>query len=570
MNPLSGLSGYKYKGKQQKKLRKVIWYVNVILKEIYNECCNYETFYPYVNNINDICKYNEMPLLLVIMGEFKSGKSTFINTFLGEDVLKTDITPATAAVTLLTYGRKPKIILHKVDGTNEGFPIDMLHKLSSEGDCKYVELRKSINYIEVFLPVNILKYITIVDTPGLNSINQYHTQATKNFIENADLVLWLFSYTNVGTKSEIGIIESIAKTTKIIGVINRIDEHDPEEEDLDDFINLVHRKLQKSIDKVVGVSSTQACKALISNDSQLLKESRWVGVMELLGKELFERGSESKAVRMLSRLDERIRKIYEHYQDCKQQYDELSNLKETIEYLSQEIGIWKQLSAEPKPISQFLMVAKRPIPTVVSGHNWLNNKMKILFYMCNDLMDEREKLRLMKTSLDSDIRWHNHDKKKYEEDVQAYNRRDKGCKSISDLRSTEQHLNQQASRIEKEMVSLVEHFSILDNQMENAVGEVLAFGKTMCEAIKKAYNNLNVNMHSAVDGEVNKTLESLEWTTEFGCIWKCRIIFCIRKNTQKIRLLLMKTANNQKEELIKVLNGIEIYISANAGGKKGA
>jgi 5'(3')-deoxyribonucleotidase len=92
----------------------------------------------------------------------------------------------------------------------------------------------------------------------------------------------------------------------------------------------------------------------------------------------------------------------------------------------------------------------------------------------------------------------------------------------------------------------------------------------MCEAIKKAYNNLNVNMHSAVDGEVNKTLESLEWTTEFGCIWKCRIIFCIRKNTQKIRLLLMKTANNQKEELIKVLNGIEIYISANAGGKKGA
>ena len=222
----------------QRRFKKTIKYANQVFKKVHKEAQKYNKggFFKDLMDINDICRYNSMPILMVVMGEFKSGKSTFINALLGKDVLITDVTPTTAVVTLLRYGVIPKIMVHKLDGTVQQFPIEMLAKLSAESDDQYADFRKNIYYVEVFLRIPLLKYITIVDTPGFNSINEAHTRATKDFMDNADVVVWVFSYSKAAAKSEIDVISSIAKNIRVLGVINRIDEHDPEEEDLDEFI----------------------------------------------------------------------------------------------------------------------------------------------------------------------------------------------------------------------------------------------------------------------------------------------------------------------------------------------
>ncbi|MHB8125762.1 MAG: dynamin family protein [Desulfitobacteriaceae bacterium] len=57
---------------------------------------------------------------------------------------------------------------------------------------KAAELRASIEYLVVRIPANVLRTITLVDTPGLNSIYDYHTKATQVFLQKADDVIWLF------------------------------------------------------------------------------------------------------------------------------------------------------------------------------------------------------------------------------------------------------------------------------------------------------------------------------------------------------------------------------------------
>lgn len=59
---------------------------------------------------------------LVVMGQFKRGKSTFINALLGTDIAPTAIVPLTSIVTLLCYGPQPKAVVHFLDGHSEETP----------------------------------------------------------------------------------------------------------------------------------------------------------------------------------------------------------------------------------------------------------------------------------------------------------------------------------------------------------------------------------------------------------------------------------------------------------------
>lgn len=55
--------------------------------------------------------------MVLVMGEFSTGKSTFINTLLGADVLTTAQIPTTAVISLLSYGETPAVKLHHQDGS---------------------------------------------------------------------------------------------------------------------------------------------------------------------------------------------------------------------------------------------------------------------------------------------------------------------------------------------------------------------------------------------------------------------------------------------------------------------
>lgn len=132
--------------------------------------------------------------LLVVVGEFNSGKSAFINALLGQPLLEEGVTPTTDRVYVLRYGPE-------------------LTRTARDEDL-----------LVVTWPVEWLRDINIVDTPGTNSVLQRHQAITEDFIPRSDLVLFITSVDRPFTESERVFLERVHEWgKKIVVVINKID-----------------------------------------------------------------------------------------------------------------------------------------------------------------------------------------------------------------------------------------------------------------------------------------------------------------------------------------------------------
>ncbi|MCL4802915.1 MAG: dynamin family protein [Anaerolineae bacterium] len=132
--------------------------------------------------------------LLVIAGEFNSGKSAFINALLGQKLQPEGVTPTTDQIYLLRYGEAEQ----RLPGEN-GVWIQTA-------------------------PVDLLSKLTVVDTPGTNAIVREHEALTSQFIPRSDLVLFVTSADRPFTESERAFLEQIRDWgKKIVLVINKID-----------------------------------------------------------------------------------------------------------------------------------------------------------------------------------------------------------------------------------------------------------------------------------------------------------------------------------------------------------
>ena len=132
--------------------------------------------------------------LLVVVGEFNAGKSAFINALVGQPLMQEGVTPTTAVITVLEYGEHAEHVVREA------------------------------NQLVVKAPVNLLKEIRIVDTPGTNAIIREHEVMTADFIPRSDLVFFVTSADRPFTETERSFMEQIrAWGKKIIVVVNKSD-----------------------------------------------------------------------------------------------------------------------------------------------------------------------------------------------------------------------------------------------------------------------------------------------------------------------------------------------------------
>ena len=129
--------------------------------------------------VSDLRSGLNEPFLFVVVGEVKSGKSSFINALLGEDVCQVDPAPCTDAIQEIVYAERP------YEDTIRPF----LKKIGR--------------------PLTILQTIAIVDTPGTNTVIENHQEITRNFIPNSDLVLMVFQAKNPYTQSAWDLLDYI-------------------------------------------------------------------------------------------------------------------------------------------------------------------------------------------------------------------------------------------------------------------------------------------------------------------------------------------------------------------------
>lgn len=145
---------------------------------------------------------------LVIVGEFNAGKSSLINALFGGRLRTEGPIPVDDVISILRYGEQAS-----------------QRKLSD-----YV--------IEQFYPVEFLRNITLVDTPGTNSIVQRHQEITEDYIPRADLVLFVTSIDRPLSESERRFLEYIREWgKKVVFVLNKIDtKSDAEIEQVIDYV----------------------------------------------------------------------------------------------------------------------------------------------------------------------------------------------------------------------------------------------------------------------------------------------------------------------------------------------
>jgi small GTP-binding protein len=200
--------------------------------------------------------------LLVVVGEFNSGKSAFINALLGKTLLEEGVTPTTARITIVRHGKE-----ERRQRSDDGFDL-------------------------VEAPFPVLDPIELVDTPGTNAITREHEAITRDFIPRSDLVLFVTSADRPFTESERAFLESIRDWgKKVLLVVNKVDILTREEDvrEVEGFVRENAAKLLGSAPEVFSVSSKEAMRAKASSNPELLSKSRFARLEDHIASVLDDR-----------------------------------------------------------------------------------------------------------------------------------------------------------------------------------------------------------------------------------------------------------------------------------------
>lgn len=211
---------------------------------------------------------------LVVMGQFKRGKSTLINALIGAGILPTSILPLTSIVTILQFGESQKAVVHYLNDERREIQFDEIPKYVTERENP--ENKLGVKDVEVYYPSDFLKDgVRIIDTPGVGSVFQHNTDVAYSFLPYVDAGIFIVTSDPPMGEAEQAFLKNVREHAhKIFFALNKSDLVDPPDlEEAKHFTEGLIKKYMGYETRLYPVSAKQALRAKIENDSHKLGRS---------------------------------------------------------------------------------------------------------------------------------------------------------------------------------------------------------------------------------------------------------------------------------------------------------
>lgn len=227
---------------------------------------------------------------VVVVGEFKQGKSSLVNALVGATVCPVDDDVATAIPTFVRHGEQPSAEL--IFETGQGQPpmrepieLTDVRRWVVESHTPDVSLQRRPSGAEIRLPRKLLGGgLVLVDTPGVGGLGSAHAAASLAATALADALIFVTDASQELTRSEVDFLRR-ARTMcpTVVCVQTKIDFY-PFWRKIRD-LNVQHLRNEPNV-QVISVSSALRSRAVAANDQQLNAESGFPELVKFLGQQV--------------------------------------------------------------------------------------------------------------------------------------------------------------------------------------------------------------------------------------------------------------------------------------------
>lgn len=209
--------------------------ITKIIQKTFEE---YELCRQQANQVKNLAeKLQKKDVTIAVIGQFKRGKTTMVNSILGQKILPTGIVPITSAVTRIEYsegGKGDTAKVYFLNGLCEEVPVEDLHEYISEQENHDNE--RGVAEVELLTESDFLKDgLILVDTPGVGSVHENNSKSAYDFARESDGVIFMLSVDSPINQIEVEFLKSVRKYAgKFYFTVNKIDTVD--EEDLAEYL----------------------------------------------------------------------------------------------------------------------------------------------------------------------------------------------------------------------------------------------------------------------------------------------------------------------------------------------
>lgn len=226
---------------------------------------------------------------LVVLGQFKRGKTTLINALLGAEILPTAVVPLTSIATILKFGDSLNVTVYYNDGRIvEIEPTALPDYVTEKGNPKN---EKDVREVVITYPSPYLKDgVRLIDTPGVGSVYEHNTDVAYQYLPKSDAALFLLSVDQPVSKGELTFLQDVKEfSNRIFFLQNKADYVN--EEDLKESIAFSKKVIEECMGrevKIFPVSAKLALEGKRSGIREILEKSQLPNFESILNTFLME------------------------------------------------------------------------------------------------------------------------------------------------------------------------------------------------------------------------------------------------------------------------------------------